>query len=112
LEGSLCRPHASLGTVPLTALPLGLCVLLADFGACAPPLLPFGRLPAPQQLQTLRLPAVPLVPALRHKRAVAPLTMALPRRKASWTCQRPAAARRLGVSHGRCLLPLGPPEGL
>jgi hypothetical protein len=28
-----------------TALPLGLRVLLADFGAYASPLLPFGRLP-------------------------------------------------------------------
>jgi hypothetical protein len=51
----------------LTPLPLGLGVLLADFGARATPLLPLGGLPAMQFLQTLRLPAVPLVPLPRHE---------------------------------------------
>jgi hypothetical protein len=63
--------------LPTTALPLGLGMLLADFGACAPPLLPLGRLPAVQFLQTLRLSAVALVPPLRHKRVVTTLAVAL-----------------------------------
>jgi len=65
-----------------------------------------GRLPTPQQQQTLRFPAVALGPASRHRGALAPLSKALPRRKSSRTCRRRTAGDRLGMSLG-VLTPVG-----
>ena len=93
--------HVGLRCLPFASLPFRLGMLLASFRASTTFLLPLGRLPAPQLLQTFRLSAVALVvtPGLKSP----PATFA----ETSSPSQPPASGRHtafvgmLNLSHGR-----------
>ena len=77
-----------------------------------PLLLPFGRLPAPDESQALRILAVALVPTAGLIDLAAPLAETNTWPQSTATSRVRTLESMLEMSQGRCLLPTGPPERL
>ncbi len=95
-RGSGCGlSSVSFAAASLTTLPLGLRLLPSNFGTRTSPLLAFGGLPTIQLLQTLRLPAITLVPPPGNELMYAALAKTRSQRESRSTCRWAIAASRL-----------------
>jgi hypothetical protein len=93
--------HAGLVRFPFASLPFRLGMLAAPFHAGTAFLLPLGRLPTAQLLQTFRFPAVALVVSPRLESPAAAFEEASAPSQPTTSGVRTASAGMLKLSHGR-----------